>query len=219
MNYFGLVKKKEVWGLTLRGWIVSFICFGVILTICIFNLHSFLAISKPVNCEIMAIEGWLPDYALEKVIHEFKTNNYRLLVVTGGPIEQGHYLIKYKSYAEIGAATLKKLGFDEKLVLAVPAPSVERDRTYASAKALKKWLISSGLQIRCINLYSLGAHSRRSWLLFEKALGYNVTVGVVSIDDLSYDPRYWWKCSDGVRDVIDETIAYLYARFFFYSYN
>jgi hypothetical protein len=48
------------------------------------------------------------------------------------------------------------------------------------------------------------------------ALGDGVAVGVVSIEDQTYVPGEWWKSSNGVRTVIDESIAYLYAVFFFH---
>ncbi|MHB8068219.1 MAG: YdcF family protein [Desulfobaccales bacterium] len=215
----GLVRKKEVWRLTLRGWISAFIIFGLVLLLFSYKLQPFLAISKPVKCEVMVVEGWFPDHALQKIAEEFKIKKYRLLVVTGGPLDQGYFLSGYKNYADLGAETLKRLGLDTHQIIAIPAPYVARDRTYAAAKALKTWIDGSGLPIRCINLYSLGAHARRSWLLFEKALGGQITVGVVALEDRRYDPRYWWKSSSGVREVISETIAYGYARLFFSSFN
>lgn len=35
------------------------------------------------------------------------------------------------------------------------------------------------------------------------------------MDSHEYDPRHWWRTSEGVRNVVGESIAYLYARFFF----
>jgi hypothetical protein len=51
--------------------------------------------------------------------------------------------------------------------------------------------------------------------LFQRALGKGVTVGVTSVTDREYDPERWWQSSSGVRDVLGETLAYVYARFFF----
>jgi uncharacterized SAM-binding protein YcdF (DUF218 family) len=101
------------------------------------------------------------------------------------------------------------------MIIAIPAPPVIRDRTYASAVALKDWLKKAPFPIKGINLVSLGTHARRSRLLFEKALGSGITVGIIAIPDVRYDPQAWWKSSLGVRLTLDELIAYLYARFFF----
>ena len=31
--------------------------------------------------------------------------------------------------------------------------------------------------------------------------------------DVAYERRHWWRVSEGVREVLGETIAYIYARF------
>jgi len=59
-------------------------------------------------------------------------------------------------------------------------------------------------------------HARRTRLLFEEALGKSITVGIIAVPNPDYDARRWWRYSDGVREVIGESIAYIYARFFFY---
>jgi hypothetical protein len=37
---------------------------------------------------------------------------------------------------------------------------------------------------------------------------------VIAVANPDYDARHWWRYSEGVRDVISEGIAYLYAKFF-----
>ena len=53
-------------------------------------------------------------------------------------------------------------------------------------------------------------------LLFQKALGDGIKVGIIAVPNPDYDPKYWWRYSDGVREVIGESIAYIYARLFFW---
>jgi hypothetical protein len=67
-----------------------------------------------------------------------------------------------------------------------------------------------------VDIVSIGPHARRSRLLYQKALGDKVKVGVIAIEDKRFDPDHWWQSSVGVRSVMGETIAYLYARFFFW---
>lgn len=121
----------------------------------------------------------------------------------------------YKTYAELGAARARSKGLSSNVVQAVPALKVDRDRTYASAVALKKWLVDHEVTHRSYHVMSFGLHTRRTRLLFEKALGKGAIVGSTAIEDLSYDPKHWWNTSDGVRTVIGEAIAYGYARFLF----
>lgn len=157
----------------------------------------------------------MPDYGLEAAVEEFKRDHYQKIYVTGGPLEHGSFLSRHRSYAQLGAATLMRLGLDSNVVQAVPAPLVQEDRTYASAVSLKKWLIEHGIQPTRIHLMSDGPHCRRSRLLFQEAMGKDVFIGVTSIPNREYDPQHWWRYSAGVRNVIDEAVAYLYARLVF----
>ena len=58
-------------------------------------------------------------------------------------------------------------------------------------------------------------HKMRSFK-FYVVLGGDVDVGILAIENQEYDPHVWWKTNKGVRAVIGEGIAYLYARFFFW---
>jgi len=104
------------------------------------------------------------------------------------------------------------LGFPEEKLQAVSAPAVIKDRTYASAVALREWLEDSDLKVGSINLYTFGVHARRSWLIFKQVLA-PIKVGVIAAKSLDYAPNKWWISSAGVREVIAEAIAYIYARF------
>ena len=199
-----------------RGWLVSGVVVVGICLLVISTVHPFLAVDHPISADILVVEGWLPDYALEQAMGEFNNNDYRLLVTTGGPLFRGSSLSEYKTFAELAAATLKQLGFDERSIVAVPAPALIQDRTYASAVALRNWLPKSNLSVRTVNVFTLDTHARRTWLIFEETLGDSVAVGIIAADDLSYDLQNWWKSSRGVRSVVDELFAYIYARFFFY---
>ncbi|MDQ1334659.1 MAG: hypothetical protein QG552_1609 [Thermodesulfobacteriota bacterium] len=216
MLFFGLVSKKERWGLTLWGWL--FVCCLVIVTLAaaVFGVHPFLAVNEPVGGEILVMEGWMPDELVEKVIEIFKSEHYQRLVTTGGPLTYGSYLVGYKNCAEVAAASLKKLGLDERLIFVMPAPDVPTDNTYAAGVSLRDWLTKSGTAVRSLDICTMGPHARRTRLLFEKALGDDVKVGVFALESREYDPEIWWRTSKGVRTVLKEAVAYVYARFFFW---
>ena len=72
-----------------------------------------------------------------------------------------------------------------------------------------------GVAANALNIITSGAHSRRTRLIFEKAFGDGVAVGVIASRDRDFDPRRWWTSSSGFRTVTGEIIAYLYARFLF----
>ncbi len=210
-----LIKKRQVWVPTWLGWVILALIIATFFMVTLHGVQSFLAVNQPIESEVMVVEGWLPDFALEQALREFNQRHCQLLLVTGGPMEQGHMLARYNNFAELAAAILEQLGLDRRMIRVIPAPNVIRDRTYASAVALKDWLNQASLPIKAINLISLSTHARRSRLLFEKALGPGIAIGVIAIPDSRYDSRAWWKSSLGVRSTLDELIAYLYARLLF----
>jgi hypothetical protein len=213
------LRRKECWALTSLGKILLLLGLAGALLVVVANVHAFLSITHPVGGGILVVEGWLPDYALQEAAKDFEKNGYEILITTGMPISTGSYLSQYKNYAELSAATLRKLGFPEQRLVAVPAPLAASERTYGSALAVKKWLSNSKFETDSVDVCSLGAHARRTWLLYEKALGDKRRVGVIAAEDLDYDPEGWWKSSEGVKTVMSELIAYIYARVFFVTVN
>lgn len=214
-SLLGLVKCRVCWVPTLRGWLTLFILFVALFAGLIAGLHPFLAVNDPRPGGVLVVEGWVPDYLMEATIAEYERNAYKQLLVTGGPLENGSPLVNYATIANVGASTVRKLRPDLPNVYAVPAPKVRQDRTYASAVALKAWLRERGQLPAKLNLVSAGPHSRRSRMLFQKAFGSDAEIGIIAMEDESYDSHRWWASSAGFRIVTGEAIAYVYARFFF----
>ncbi|HMD69371.1 MAG TPA: hypothetical protein VKF42_10870 [Chitinivibrionales bacterium] len=207
-------KRREFPVPTAWAWCVALAAIAALLLVFIFTIHSFLAPVNPVSSRIMVVEGWLPEYTLARAAEDFRSKGFRLLIVTGGPVEVGHFLTGYNSLANVGAATLRKLGIDSSAIVVVPAPFVQKDRTYEEAVSLKHWLLQSSTPEKSLTLYSIGCHSRRSHLLYARVLGREYTVGIVACVNRDYDSRHWWHYSNGVRAVADETLAYCYAWVF-----
>jgi hypothetical protein len=179
------------------------------------QIHPFLAPTHRVEAEILVVDGPMHLYGLKAVMEEFQRGKYRRLVTTGGACDEGENVEPDDTYAKMNAGILKRLGVSSNVIDAVPARPVRRDRTYASAMAVKAWLASEQPQVTALNLMSVGPHARRSRLLYEEALGERIPIGIIAIEDRDYDPRAWWQYSEGVKQVISETAAYLYARFLF----
>ncbi len=185
------------------------------MTLVVRNLYGFLAIHDPLPGGILVVEGWSADYVIEGAVDEFRKGRYERICLTGGPIEFGNAMSEHKTYAEYAKALCLKLGVPSDALHAVPAPAVERDRSYASALALRQWLHEHGAMDAKLNIAGNGAHSRRTRLVYEKALGSGVRIGISNIEEREFDPKAWWKGSQGFRIVLDEAIAYTYARLFF----
>jgi len=195
-----------------RGWLLLLFCSAGCGVALFFGLYPFLALNRPVKADDLVVEGWADDYAMEFTVREFQDGHYTLLFSTGGPLSRGSYLIEYKTFAEFGAARLRGLGLASNVVVAVPAPQARLDRTYQSALALRKWFQETGQPLKAINVVTIGAHARRTCLLYQQAFGDGVAIGVISVPNADYDPSRWWKFSAGLRDVIGETSGYIYAR-------
>jgi hypothetical protein len=212
---WGLLRRRQCVALTWRGWLLALLILGTAATLAVRNAYYFLAVTDPVPGGILVVEGWGPDFFLKEAIEEFRRNHYQQMLVTGGPLGKGTMFAQYKTYAEFSVAELEALGFDHNLLHAIPAEEVSRDRTYTSAMAVKNWLKEQGMNPASLTLMSMGTHSRRSRLLYEKTFGSGVKVGIIAVRDGSVDPHRWWTTSQGFRSVTDEMIAYIYARFLF----
>jgi uncharacterized SAM-binding protein YcdF (DUF218 family) len=212
---WGLLRRRQCLVPTWRGCLALLLGLGLLAWVLLRSVYPFLALTDSKPGGVLVVEGWAPDNAMEAAAAEFNTHHYDWLFVTGGPLEQGHYLIEYKTAAQLGAATLVKLGVSTNVLRAVPTPSVRRDRTYAEAVSLKQWLAEHNIAPTRFNIMSPGPHARRSRLLFQKALGKEATVGVISVPVRTFDPERWWRSSPGFRVVSGELLAYLYVRVLF----
>jgi len=215
-TFWGLLRRRQCLVPTLHGCLLLTLSFAVLALLAAREIPPFLAVTDSVPGGVLVVEGWVPDYMLEAAIAEFKRNHYARLFVTGIPVQQGAPLSDYQNYAYLGAATLVKLGLSTNDVQAVPTGLTRRDRTYATALTLKHWLREHDMAPAKFNLITGGPHARRSRLMFEKALGKGVAVGVIAIPAVDYDERQWWYYSQGVRIMIGESLAYIYARLLFY---
>ena len=214
---WGALTRKERWGLSLRGWVglivlVIFSVYVVSLTI-----FPFLAVTDRVHSDVLVVEGWVHEFAIKAAVEEYHTGNYRRIFTTGGPVSgNGGYVNDYQTAASVGADLLKKFGLPSESVQMVPSHVIGRDRTYSSAIALRDWLRQHNINTRSLNVVTEDAHARRTRLLFAKAFGPKVRVGVIAIPNPDYDAKHWWWYSEGVERVIEEMVGYFYAAFFFH---
>jgi uncharacterized SAM-binding protein YcdF (DUF218 family) len=178
--------------------------------------YPFLAVTHRVNADTLVVEGWVHQYAIRAAINELKASRYQRVFTTGGPVAgMGGYTNDYNTSATQAAAQLQAEGLSADVIQPVPARISDRDRTYSAARALRDWLGENHSSVRAINVLTQDVHARRTRLLFERALGERTAVGVIAVANPDYDAKHWWRYSEGVRDVISEAIAYLYAKFVF----
>jgi uncharacterized SAM-binding protein YcdF (DUF218 family) len=214
---WGLLTRRERLGLSWTGWGLLTVLSAGFLLLLIFNVQPFLTETRRVPADVFVMEGWVPEYTVRAVVSDFRHGSGRIIYTTGGPITGSDGSTNENdTLASVGAGLLEKYGVPRNCVQMVPAHEVGRDRTYTSAVALRNWFEAHGLKVRSFNILTEDAHARRTRLLFQEAFGPDVAVGVIAIPDPDYDPRHWWRYSEGVRTVLGESIAYLYARLLFH---
>ncbi len=316
--------------LLIAGFILLFgFVFWYILLLPAFNyLSGYLSKSDHVNANILIVEGWLPDYALELAVKEFKQNPYDLIVTTGlktsnayrrvsangyvifhtlenkaepskirlhsidiaayseeagdnrahfnfymndsltadflavrrkkiynvkwrgninridsimlqfdndrwGELGDRNLFIKeitidkkvtipnltnskyivtdidgrktfdtYYSNAEYARQQLSLLGVDISSITACIGEKVEVNRTLTSALAFRDWLQKSHKEVTGINIISLGAHARRTWMIYNKILNEKYSIGIISIPDYYYSNSRSYRFIKNLREVL-----------------
>jgi hypothetical protein len=176
------------------------------------GLYPFLAVTEPVGAPLLVIEGWLGRDGLDQALVAFRKGGYERAVTTGAPMEQWPGVAGHATFAERAAEYLKAQGLRE--VVAVPSPHSAQDRTFLSAVMVREWGKRSGLEVRALDVFSQGAHARRSRLLYRLAFGPDVQVGVLAARD-SPGLSQWWRTAVGAREVLDEAIALAWTKLFF----
>jgi uncharacterized SAM-binding protein YcdF (DUF218 family) len=209
--------RRERWGLSLRGWLVLIFVLALAAGAWVLNIQPFLAPTKRVDTNILVVEGWVNEYAIRAAVTEFQSGHYEKIYTTGGPVVgSGGYSNDYNTSASVGAQRLVSAGIPASRVQMTPSHVSGRDRTYSSALALREYFQTNGIAVKSFNVLTEDVHARRTRLLFQEAFGRETTIGIIAVPDPDYDARHWWRYSEGVREVLGESIAYVYAKFFFW---
>jgi hypothetical protein len=173
-----------------------------------------LAITKPVETDLLVIDGWLPTYQLDLAALEFRRGHYSNVLAVRA-VYDFEELSPEGLRGDYVAAVLRKSGIPAERLHSVLYRGTSRDRTYYSAIAVGEWMRLNDQHAASLNLVTDGPHARRSRLLYEEALGRHIAIGVIGLKDPAYDSDHWWRTSEGVREVLFEGIAYFYVKLFF----
>jgi len=186
--------------------------FAVLFGLLVFllEIYDFLAINLPVDGNILVVESWFwQSSAMKEVMEEFNQGHYKWLVTVGAPIDY----MNQKSSAEVAARRLRELGVDESRIIVLPVPAMKLHQTYTFAVTLRNWMIRSKTETSGVNVFTLGTHARKSLVLFRRALGPGMKVGVIAGTEDNFDASRWWLSARGIYWVSGRTIGYVYAIF------
>jgi len=213
---WGTFTKKERWGLSRRGWTTFLLGLVVAAVVVIFGAQPFLAVTRPASTDILVVEGWLPTFCLQEVAAECKNHAYRHVLVVRPILSFGDKYDSGRYSGDYVATSLVECGVPNESVSTLFCRASDRDRTYHTALAARHWFATNGVDVKALNVATLGPHARRSRMLFQKAFGDDVNVGVIALEDKGYEAAHWWRYSRGVQEIGGEGLAYLYARIVFH---
>jgi hypothetical protein len=208
-----LVARKERWGLTWTGRALALGMAAGLALLLLAKAHPFLALTRPVHCSVLVVEGWMSSGELRNAATRFWADGYQMIYTTGGPLDDVEEELDSKeTYAAYAAAQLCGWGIPKDQVQAAPSFVWRKDRSYSSAVALREWLKSHGKTVAGMNVATEGTHARRTLLLYQKVFADQIPIGVIAIPSRGYDPDRWWNYSEGVKSVISEGAAYLHEK-------
>lgn len=204
-----LIQRRQLWWPTLLGWALLAAFTLLPLLLWWFKGEDFLCATNRLPAQALIVEGWIGREGLEAAKAEFDRGGYTYLIAAGGP-SRNDWDNNQWNYAHEAAGLMARLGIPRDRIIEAAAQEAKSQRTFESAFAVRTTLATKGLQLKAVNVLTLGAHARRSRLVFAKVLGPVTEVGVISNRPSRYPNGPWWKSSERAEDFLKETIGWLY---------
>jgi hypothetical protein len=204
-----LVQRRTVWCPTLLGSSCIVVLLVVIAAWWCSSGESFLRLTRRLPAEVLVVEGWIGRDAVRAAGQEFEQRGYQYVVVTGS-LSAERWGQGCSSYTEMTERELSQAGVPKDKVIIAPARETENQRTYESAAAVWRALRSRGIHPNALNVFTWGAHARRSRLIFAKVYWPETEVGVVGWIPSGYEAGPWWRSSDRAKELITETVGYMF---------
>jgi hypothetical protein len=118
----------------------------------------------------------------------------------------------FNSYAELARNRLITMGISSSRIIATPGNRARINRTLTSALAFRDWLKTTNIDIRGINIITIGTHARRTWMTYNKILDEKYSIGIISL------PDYRYRTSIRMLKTIRETLGIIYYWFILIPY-
>jgi hypothetical protein len=108
----------------------------------------------------------------------------------------------YNSNAELARNRLISMGINSSQIIAIPGETVIVNRTLTSALAFRDWLKQTNKDIRGINIISMGAHARRTWMIYNRILQEKYAIGIISLPDYTYTQSRIYRIIKNIRETL-----------------
>jgi uncharacterized SAM-binding protein YcdF (DUF218 family) len=211
MKFPALLRRRSLVLPTLMGWSLILLACGLGALYLLRGMADFLTVYEPADADYLVIEGWMNKEELDQSLDYFKSGNYRLAIIVGGPISNDFHGID-ANYAKRAADYLRGQGLAESQSVVIAAPYSAQDRTFLNAVMTRDWFARQGTKPSRVDVFSSSVHTRRSRALYQLAFGDEVTVGVIPSRPEFFDPAQWWRTSDSGKTVAIEFAAWLLVK-------
>jgi len=204
-----LIHRRTLWWPTLLGWGLIGVVIVTPLVWWWFKGEDFLSATHRLSAEVLVVEGWIGRENLEAAKTEFERGGYTYLATAGG-LSKNDWDGNQWNYAREAANLMLRLGVPPDRVIEAPALETKSQRTFESALAVRRVLDARRLQPAAVNIFTVGAHAKRSRLVFAKTLAAGTRVGVISVTPIGYPSGPWWKSTERADVFLKETVGWLY---------
>ncbi len=215
MRFSGLrlVHRRTMWWPTLPGWFCIVMLLVMPAAWWFSYGESFLSLKRRLTAEVLVVEGWIGPVGIRAAGAEFEKGGYQYVVGSGGLSGERWNQPRW-SYAEGAGNELSRFGVSEDRIIVASSLATESQRTYESAVAVWRALQARGIKPGKLNVFTLGAHARRSRMVFAKVFGPGTEVGVIPWTPPGYESGPWWRSSERSRELLTETAGYLFEALF-----
>ena len=197
-----------MWWPTWKGWLLLFCVLVAPVIAWAWLGERFLAHTERLAADTLVIESWIQPDALHAAAAEYRSGGYRHLVVTGG-LMGSKGTLRRKSYSAQAERELVEAGIAKDAIIAAETPDVDNQRTHAAASAVRQTLQARNVHPVALNIFTAGAHARRSRLVFAKVFGSEVKVGAIAWTPSGRDAAVpWWRSSERTLTLLKETLGY-----------
>ena len=115
----------------------------------------------------------------------------------------------YTSYAQLAGNRLMSMGIDSSQIDIIPGQKVSLNRTLTSALAFRDWLKKTDIEVKGINIVTLGTHAERTLMIYNKILDKKYEIGIISLPDYREKHSRSYK----VLKTIRESVGIIYYWF------
>jgi hypothetical protein len=129
-----LIARRERWALTWTGRLLTLAVVAAATIIVGRGLYGFLAITAPINGQVLVVESWLPGYAYREAAARFLNGRYRNVITV--PATRDDPETDGRS-EQFGIEKLIEFGVPADRIVVASAVEVDRDRTFHFAMSVR----------------------------------------------------------------------------------